>query len=73
MKEVSEREFYENSRLVDELPAGEEILVISQGIAKFTVKRVPAPTMTRQLAEERSIGSPETEIDGTAFLRSLKK
>jgi antitoxin (DNA-binding transcriptional repressor) of toxin-antitoxin stability system len=74
MKRVSVREFYHNASLVDGLPDGKQLLVTANGKPKFVVSKSSRPRMTRELAETRSVGSPNaSKFDGTAFLGSLKK
>lgn len=74
MKTVTARQFYHNSKLVDELPEGGQLVVTSNGKRKFMVTRCgPPPKMTRELAESLSSdwGTPPG-FDSVAFLRSLK-
>jgi antitoxin (DNA-binding transcriptional repressor) of toxin-antitoxin stability system len=74
MKTVSVREFYHHAGLVDGLPEGQQLVVTANGKPKFVVSKSQKPKMTRQLAEERSIGNPANpSFDGTLFLSSLKK
>jgi antitoxin (DNA-binding transcriptional repressor) of toxin-antitoxin stability system len=74
MKTVTVREFYHNAGLIDGLADGKQLLVTASGKPKFVVTRSQRPRMTRQLAEERAIGSTAArKFDGTAFLRLLKK
>jgi len=75
MKTVTARQFYHNSKLVDELPEGGQLVVTSNGKRKFLVTRCgERPKMTRELAESLAIdaGTP-AGFDSVAFLRSLKK
>ena len=75
MKTVTSREFYHNSKLVDELPVGGQLLVTSNGKQKFVVTRCgERPKMTRELAESLASdwGTPP-DFDSVAFLRRLKK
>ena len=74
MKTVSVREFYHNAGLIDGLAEGKQLLVTASGKPKFVVTRSQRPKMTRELAEERAVGSAaRRKFDGTAFLRLLKK
>ena len=75
MKTVTAREFYHSSKLVDDLHAGEQLVVTANGKPKFVVSPVGnRPKMTRELAESLAIdaGTPQ-DFDTVAFLRSLKK
>jgi antitoxin (DNA-binding transcriptional repressor) of toxin-antitoxin stability system len=74
MKTVTAREFYHSSKLVDDLHAGDQLVVTANGKPKFVVSHVGSrPKMTRELAESLAIdaGSPR-DFDSVAFLRSLK-
>jgi antitoxin (DNA-binding transcriptional repressor) of toxin-antitoxin stability system len=73
MKTVSVREFYRNAGLVDGLPEGEQLVVTSKGQPKFVVTKGTRPKMTRQLAEQRALGSGTGKIDCASFLKSLKR
>lgn len=74
MKTVTEREFYHNTKLVDGLEKGNQLVVTANGKPKFVVSRGTRPKMTRKLAETRSVGDAKgRKFDGTAFLVSLKK
>ncbi len=74
MKTVTVREFYHNAGLVDGLPEGKQLLVTAKGKPKFVVIKSAPLRMTMVLAEQRSVGAARTKsIDGTAFVRSLKK
>jgi antitoxin (DNA-binding transcriptional repressor) of toxin-antitoxin stability system len=75
MKTVSAREFYHSSKLVDNLPAGEQLVVTANGKPKFVVSHVASrPKMTRELAESLcSDWGTRPDFDSVAFLRSLKK
>jgi antitoxin (DNA-binding transcriptional repressor) of toxin-antitoxin stability system len=74
MKTVTVREFYHNAGLIDGLADGKQLLVTASGKPKFVVTRSQRPRMTRQLAEERAVGSvARRKFDGTAFLKLLKK
>jgi len=75
MKTVTAREFYHSSKLVDDLPTGDQLVVTANGKAKFVVSHVGSrPKMTRELAESlcSDWGTPPS-FDSVAFLRSLKK
>ena len=75
MKTVTSRQFYHDSKLVDELPEGGSLLVTSNGKPKFLVSRLgQRPKMTRELAESLCTdwGTPP-DFDSVAFLRGLKK
>lgn len=75
MKTVTSRQFYHNTKLVDEIPEGGELLVTSNGKPKFIVSRCGSRRrMTRELAQDLAVdgGTPPTS-DSVAFLRSLKK
>jgi antitoxin (DNA-binding transcriptional repressor) of toxin-antitoxin stability system len=75
MKTVTTREFYHSSKLVDDLHAGEQLVVTANGKPKFVVSHFAGrPKMTRELAESLAIdaGTPQ-DFDTVAFLRSLKK
>jgi len=75
MKTVTARQFYHNSKLVDELPEGGQLVVTSNGKRKFLVTRCgERPKMTRELAESLATdwGTPP-DFNSVAFLRSLKK
>jgi len=75
MKAVTARQFYHDTKLVDDLPEGGQLLVTSKGKPKFIVTRYgERPTMTRELAESLASDwkTPEN-FDSVAFLRSLKK
>jgi antitoxin (DNA-binding transcriptional repressor) of toxin-antitoxin stability system len=75
MKTVTAREFYHSSKIVDDLPAGEQLVVTANGKPKFVVSPVESrPKMTRELAESLAIdaGTPQ-DFDTVAFLRCLKK
>jgi antitoxin (DNA-binding transcriptional repressor) of toxin-antitoxin stability system len=74
MKTVTAREFYHSSKLVDDLHAGDQLVVTANGKPKFVVSHVGSrPKMTRELAESLAIdaGTPR-DFDSVAFLRSLK-
>jgi len=74
MKTVSTREFYHNTKLVDSLPAGGQLLVTSNGKPKFVVTRSGArPRMTVEMARARAVDLTRSGFDSVAFLRSLKK
>jgi len=74
MKSVTVREFYHNAGLVDGLTAGGRLLVTAKGKPKFIVMKTDRPRMTSALARKRAVGKTnQTEIDGTAFIQSLKK
>lgn len=73
MKTVSVREFYRNTRLVDGLAEGKQLLVTAKGKPKFVVSKTARPRMTRTLAEARAVDKSEPKFDGTTFLGSLKK
>ncbi len=74
MKTVTVREFYHNAGLVDGLPEGQQLVVTSKGKPKFVVTKSRPPRMTRELAEQRAVGSGKgKKFDGVAFIRSLKK
>lgn len=75
MKTVTDREFYHSSKLVDNLHAGDQLVVTAKGKPKFVVSPIGnRPKMTRELAESLGIdaGTPK-DFDTVAFLRSLKK
>ena len=75
MKTVTAREFYHSSKLVDDLHAGDQLVVTANGKPKFVVSPIGSrPKMTRELAESLAIeaGTPQ-DFDSVAFLRSLKK
>jgi len=75
MKSVTTRQLYHNSKLVDELPEGGQLVVTSNGKRKFVVTRCgERPRMTRELAESLASdwGTPP-DFDSVALLRSLKK
>jgi hypothetical protein len=75
MKTVTARKFYHSSKLVDDLPTGDQLVVTANGKPKFIVSHVGSrPKMTRELAESLAIdaGTPQ-DFDTVAFLRSLKK
>jgi hypothetical protein len=75
MKTVTTREFYHSSKLVDDLHAGEQLVVTANGKPKFVVSHFAGrPKMTRELAESlcSDWGTPP-DFDSGAFLRSLKK
>ena len=73
MKTVSIDKFYANTALVDELPVGGQLLVTSEGKTKFIVTRSDRPRMTRELAEERSVGdSKGAKFDSLEIIGSLK-
>ena len=75
MKTVTARQFYHNTKLVDELAEGGQLVVTSNGKPKFVVTRYgQRPHMTRALAESLSVdGGTQRGVDSAAFLRSLKK
>jgi antitoxin (DNA-binding transcriptional repressor) of toxin-antitoxin stability system len=75
MKTVTAREFYHNSKLVDELPPGGELIVTRHGRPKFTVKRTEErPIMTREMMEARAVSCPDwpKDFDTVKFLQDLK-
>ena len=74
MKTVTAREFYHSSKLVDDLHAGDQLVVTANGKPKFVLSPVGSrPKMTRELAESlcSDWGTPP-DFDSLAFLRSLK-
>jgi len=75
MKTVTSRQFYHDTKLVDDLPEGGELLVTSNGKPKFVVRRYgKRPVMTRELAKSLATDWKTPEgFDSVAFLRSLKK
>jgi antitoxin (DNA-binding transcriptional repressor) of toxin-antitoxin stability system len=74
MKTVTSREFYHNTKLVDSIPEGSELLVTSNGKPKFIVTKYgKRPRMTRELAEQRAVNGGMGVTDFSEFLRSLKK
>ncbi len=74
MKTVTVREFYHNAGLVDGLTEGSQLLVTANGKPKFVVSRSSRPRMSRELAEKRAVGNPNSPtFNGTTFLASLKK
>jgi len=74
VKTVTVREFYHNAGLVDGLAEGKQMVVTAKGKPKFVVSKGSRPSMSRDLAEKRAIGSPGARrFNGTAFLASLKK
>ncbi len=75
MKTVTCRQFYHNTRLVDEIPEGEGLLVTSNGKPKFIVSRCGSRRrMTKELAQSLAVdGGTPAGVDSVAFLRSLKK
>jgi hypothetical protein len=75
MKEVTTRQFYHETKLVDELPEGGTLLVTSRGKPKFIVTRCgERPKMTRALAESLATDwKTPRDFDSVAFLNSLKK
>ncbi len=75
MRTVTSRQFYHNTKLVEEIPEGEELLVTSNGKPKFIVSRCGSRRrMTRELAQNLAVdGGTPAGFDSVAFLRSLKK
>ena len=75
MKTVTVRQFYHNTKLVDELTEGGQLVVTSNGRPKFVVTRFgQRPRMTKMLAESLAVdGGTPRAADSAAFLRSLKK
>lgn len=75
MNTVTTRQFYHNTKLVDELAEGGHLVVTSHGKPKFVVTRYgERPQMTRALAESLAVdGGTPVGFDLVAFLRSLKK
>jgi len=74
MKTVTVREFYHNAGLVDGLAEGKQLLVTANGEPKFVVSKSARPRMSRELAENRSVGdSRSPAFNGAVFLASLKK
>jgi len=74
MKKVTVRDFYHNAGLVDGLAEGKQLLVTANGKPRFIVIKSSRPTMSRELAEQRSVGSSsDPAFDVAAFLASLKK
>ena len=74
MKTVTVREFYHNAKLVDGLAEGKQLVVTANGRPKFVVSKGVKPRMTRELAEARAVGDPQSpKFDGTAFLAGLKR
>jgi len=75
MKTVTSREFYHSSKLVDDLPAGGQLLVTANGKPKFVVCRYGKhPKMTKARAESLAIDAGTSpDFDSSAFLKSLKK
>lgn len=75
MKTVTAREFHHSSKLIDNLHAGEQLVVTANGKPKFVVSHFAGGfKMTRELAESPcSDWSTPPDFDTVAFLRSMKK
>jgi hypothetical protein len=74
MKAVTARQSYRDAKLVDDLPANEQLLVTSTGKPKFIVTRCgERPVMTRKLAESLATNwKTPKNFDSVAFLKSLR-
>jgi antitoxin (DNA-binding transcriptional repressor) of toxin-antitoxin stability system len=74
MKTVSAAKFYADTALVDDLSQGDKLVVTSRGKAKFVVTKGNRPRMTRELAEQRSVGDASgPKFDSLKVIQSLKK